>query len=32
MIGKYRPKTGTKVGVMYLAGDPNFPLWIGEIA
>lgn len=22
---------GKKVAVMYLAGDPNFPLWIGEI-
>ena len=32
LIGKYRPIAGTKVGVMYLAGDPNFPLWIGEIA
>jgi hypothetical protein len=32
MVGKYRPKPGTKVGVMYLAGDPNFPLWTGEIA
>jgi hypothetical protein len=32
LIGKYKPHAGTKVGVMYLAGDPNFPLWIGEIA
>jgi hypothetical protein len=23
---------GKKVAVMYIAGDPNFPLWIGEIA
>jgi hypothetical protein len=22
---------GKKVAVMYLAGDPNFPIWIGEI-
>ena len=32
LIGKYKPQPGAKVGVMYLAGDPNFPLWIGEIA
>ena len=23
---------GKKVAVMYIAGDPNFPLWIGEIS
>jgi hypothetical protein len=32
LIGKYKPQPGEKVGVMYIAGDPNFPLWIGEIA
>jgi hypothetical protein len=32
LVGKYKPQPGAKVGVMYLAGDPNFPLWIGEIA
>jgi hypothetical protein len=32
LIGKYKPNPGEKVGVMYIAGDPNFPLWIGEIA
>jgi hypothetical protein len=30
--GNYRPKPGVRVGVMYLGGDPNFPIWTGEIS
>lgn len=30
--GNYRPNVGAKVGVMYLGGDPNFPIWTGEIS
>lgn len=30
--GNYRPKPGARVGVMYLGGDPNFPIWTGEIS
>lgn len=29
LIGNYKPKPSTTVGVMYLAGDPNFPVWMG---
>jgi hypothetical protein len=30
--GNYRPNPGARVGVMYLGGDPNFPIWTGEIS
>jgi hypothetical protein len=30
--GNYRPNPGAKVGVMYLGGDPNFPVWTGEMS
>ena len=30
--GNYRPNPGARVGVMYLGGDPNFPVWTGEIS
>lgn len=29
LIGKYLPKPNQKVWVMYIGGDPNFPVWIG---
>lgn len=29
LVGKYKPKPGTKVWAMYEAGDPEFPVWIG---
>jgi hypothetical protein len=32
LVGNYRPNVGAKVGVMYLGGDPNFPIWTGEIS
>lgn len=30
LIGRYKPKPGTGVWVMFEGGDPNYPLWIGE--
>lgn len=32
LVGKYVPKPGTKVWVMFEAGDPEYPVWIGAIA
>lgn len=32
LVGNYVPKTGTKVWVMFEAGDPEYPVWIGAIA
>lgn len=32
MAGKYRPKADQKVWVMYIGGDPNFPVWMGAQA
>lgn len=32
LIGKYKPKADQKVWVMYIGGDPNFPVWIGAQA
>jgi hypothetical protein len=32
LVGNYRPNVGAKVGVMFLGGDPNFPIWTGEIS
>lgn len=29
LIGKWKPQPGTIVWVMFIAGDPNFPVWIG---
>lgn len=29
LVGKYVPKPGTKVWVMFEAGDPEYPVWIG---
>lgn len=29
LIGKYKPQIGQKVWVMYIGGDPNFPVWMG---
>lgn len=29
LIAKRKPRPQTKVWVMYIAGDPNFPVWIG---
>lgn len=29
LVGKYIPKPGTKVWVMFEAGDPEYPVWIG---
>jgi len=29
LIGKYKPKKGSPVWVMFEGGDPNFPIWIG---
>lgn len=31
LVGKYKPKPGTVVWASFLGGDPNFPLWIGEL-
>lgn len=32
LVGKYLPKPGTKVWVMFEAGDPEYPVWIGAVA
>ena len=32
LVGKYRPKADQKVWVMYIGGDPNFPVWMGAQA
>lgn len=32
LVGKYVPKPGTKVWVMFEAGDPEYPVWIGAVA
>jgi hypothetical protein len=32
LIGKYKPQPGQRVWVMYIAGDPNFPVWMGAQA
>ena len=32
LIGKYKPKADQKVWVMYIGGDPNFPVWMGAQA
>lgn len=32
LVGKYIPKPGTKVWVMFEAGDPEYPVWIGALA
>lgn len=29
LVGKWKPQPGTIVWVMFIAGDPNFPVWIG---
>lgn len=29
LVGKYKPKPGTPVWVMFEGGDPNFPVWLG---
>jgi hypothetical protein len=29
LVGKYIPKPGTKVWVMFESGDPEYPVWIG---
>jgi hypothetical protein len=29
LVAKRKPRPQTKVWVMYIAGDPNFPVWIG---
>lgn len=31
LIGKYKPKPGTLVWASFLGGDPNFPLWMGDV-
>lgn len=31
LIGKYKPKPGTVVWASFLGGDPNFPLWMGDV-
>lgn len=30
LVAKRKPRPQTKVWVMYIAGDPNFPVWIGS--
>lgn len=32
LVGKYKPKADQKVWVMYIGGDPNFPVWMGAQA
>lgn len=32
LVGRYVPKPGTKVWVMFEAGDPEYPVWIGAVA
>lgn len=32
LVGKYVPRVNTKVWVMFEAGDPEYPVWIGGIA
>jgi hypothetical protein len=32
LVGKYKPQPGQRVWVMYIAGDPNFPVWMGAQA
>lgn len=29
LVGKWKPQPGTIVWIMFIAGDPNFPIWIG---
>lgn len=29
LIGKYKPQIDQPVWVMYIGGDPNFPVWLG---
>jgi len=29
LVGKWKPQPGTIVWIMFIAGDPNFPVWIG---
>lgn len=29
LVGKWKPQPGTIVWIMFLTGDPNFPVWIG---
>jgi hypothetical protein len=29
LVGKYKPKPGTEVWAMFVAGDPEYPVWIG---
>ena len=31
MIGKWKPKAGSAVWVMFEGGEPNFPVWIGGL-
>lgn len=31
LIGKWKPQPGTKSWVMFEAGDPNFPVWMGAL-
>lgn len=32
LVGKYVPRVNTKVWVMFEAGDPDYPVWMGGIA
>lgn len=32
LVGKYVPRINTKVWVMFEAGDPDYPVWMGGIA
>lgn len=32
LVGKYVPRINTKVWVMFEAGDPDYPVWIGGVA
>lgn len=31
LIGKYKPRPGAVVWASFLGGDPNFPLWMGDV-
>lgn len=31
LIGKYKPAPGAVVWASFLGGDPNFPLWMGDV-
>ena len=29
LVGNYKPQPGTIVWIMFIAGDPNYPIWVG---